>query len=139
MVPAAAPIDPALPVDPGPAAGLAAVVGPLRRRAVVSAGRLARAYDAQIAACWRGDGDGCHFLAWLAFYRHPGLFTPVGPPDAVSVHGAGGRGIMWYEGAEAIIGIVPGQPWGYRVPIGAAPPLIDQPARSFEPAAGDGA
>jgi hypothetical protein len=89
----------------------------------VTAAQLARAYARHLAAVWRGEPDPA-FAAWLAAHRGPGARpAPAVPPAAVSAHGGGGRGLHWYETAEAVLGHVPGQPrvW-YRVPRGAVPP-----------------
>jgi hypothetical protein len=89
---------------------------------VQSAATLARAYDAAMAACWRGEGEGCRFLSWLAGYRSAGGGIPSGTPVAVSIHGASGRGIAWFDAPPLILGCVAGEPWGYRVPSEAVPP-----------------
>ena len=79
---------------------------------------LADGYLRSISACWRGEPG------WQAFERalercwSPAL-PPVPPksPDAVSPHGAGGRGIDWYEAGRDVLGYVPRARDGFRVPI----------------------
>jgi hypothetical protein len=91
-------------------------------------GQAARAvadgYLRSIAACWRGEP------AWQAFERAlercwSPTMPPVPPssPDAVSPHGAGGRGIDWFETGRDVLGYVPRVRGGYRVPIDAIVPV----------------
>jgi len=87
-----------------------------------AAGALARAYDAHLAAWWRGEADPRPFAAWLAARWDPETAPPPGQPAALSPLGAGGRGIRWYEAEEAVLGVVPGLAGGYRVPRSEDPP-----------------
>jgi hypothetical protein len=84
---------------------------------------LAEAYLEYASALWRGE-SGCQaFGAWLSRFRCGCLpAEPLRPPDAVSPHGGGGRGIRWHEAGTAILGYVPGTGVGYRVPVGATLP-----------------
>src|SRR5215216_1429765 len=72
---------------------------------------LARAYDVHVAACWRGEADGAAFGNWLGQCRCPEVVIPPGPPAAVSPHGAGGRGLAWYDVPGAILGSAVGVAW----------------------------
>ena len=85
--------------------------------------RLARSYDQAVAASWRGDEAARRaFAAWLApFWRPDGPPEPGDAPAAVSVLGAGGRGIRWYDAGPAVVGYVPGRGGCYRVPVAATP------------------
>jgi hypothetical protein len=95
---------------------------------------LAEAYLRSISADWRGEPG------WQAFERSLdrcwSLLLPPVPravPDAVSPHGAGGRGVHWYQTENEVVGYVPGSNRGYRVPIRSrVVPLVkafgDQPA-----------
>jgi hypothetical protein len=95
------------------------------------AGQAARAladgYLRAISADWQGEPG------WQAFERSLNRFwslqlppVPRTLPDAVSPHGAGGRGVHWYESETEIIGYVPGKSCGYRVPIQSSPFVLDQ-------------
>jgi hypothetical protein len=79
---------------------------------------LADGYLRSISASWRGEPGWQAFERALERYWSPEL-PPVPPttPDAVSPHGAGGRGIAWYEAGRDILGYVPRVRGGYRVPI----------------------
>ncbi|HEU5433000.1 MAG TPA: hypothetical protein VFU81_15130, partial [Thermomicrobiales bacterium] len=94
---------------------------------------LARAvadrYLGYVSALWRGDPDGPRFGVWLSqFWRTALPPAPRRPPDAVSLHGAGGRGLWWFEAPDAAIGYVPGTRCGYYVPR-AAWGVAPQPGR----------
>ncbi|HEY8448517.1 MAG TPA: hypothetical protein VIL01_15555 [Thermomicrobiales bacterium] len=86
---------------------------------------LALAYDTALNAAWRGEDAPAAFFVWLSAHRCTTIQRPAGPPDAVSPLGAGGRGIAWYDVPGAIVGIIPGLPWCYLIPIGAVPPEGD--------------
>ena len=90
---------------------------------ISGAASLAHVYAAAISAYWRGGDDG-QFFAWLAGCRRAGVAPPDRSPTAVSPHGAGGRGITWFDVPGAVVGVVPGVSWGYRVPPGSAPPPV---------------
>ena len=84
---------------------------------------LARAYLRHVSALWRGDPAERALSTSLGMTWCPDL--PPEPrrlPDAVSPHGAGGRGIRWFETGGAVLGYVPGVRGGYRVPLAAIPP-----------------
>jgi|SRR5215218_2057694 len=86
---------------------------------------LALSVDRHLAALWRGDENVVDdFFRWLTSLWSPTTAPePATPPDAVSVLGAGGVGIRWYETGSACVGYVEGRPGGcYRVPITTAPP-----------------
>jgi hypothetical protein len=91
-------------------------------RAVRCAENLARVYDDRVAADWRGEPGAAAFGDWLARWWRADAVAPPGPPDAVSPHGGGGRGLVWFDTDGAVVGVVPGAPGGYRVPLGAVPP-----------------
>jgi hypothetical protein len=87
--------------------------------------RLAQSVDQHLAALWRGDEDVDHaFFRWLAsWWEATDSTRPALQPDAVSVLGAGGVGIHWYQTTTEILGYVPGREDGcYRVPITSSPP-----------------
>jgi hypothetical protein len=92
-------------------------------RAVRCAADLARAYDDRAAAAWRGEPGGAAFGDWLGRCWRPDAAAPPGPPAAVSPCGGGGRGLRWYDAGGAVVGVVPGVAGGYRVPVGAVPPV----------------
>jgi hypothetical protein len=86
---------------------------------------LALSVDRHLAALWRGDENiDDDFFRWLTSLWSPTTVPePTTPPQAVSVLGAGGVGIRWYETRSALVGYVEGRPGGcYRVPTTAAPP-----------------
>jgi hypothetical protein len=98
---------------------------------------LALIVDQHVAALWRGDENIDHaFFSWLASWWRPSEAPEPGtPPSAVSVLGAGGVGIRWYETPAGSVGYVEGRPNGcYRVPTSAVPPRPD-PARLAQRAA----
>ena len=75
-----------------------------------------------VSAHWRGQ-PGLQVLEWsLARFWSPEL-PPVPPTllDAMSPHGAGGRGIRWYAAGKDVLGYVPGVRGGYRIPTSAIP------------------
>lgn len=79
---------------------------------------LARAYLDYISAYWRGDAGASTFGERLAAFWGAGLPTePMRNADAFSPHGAGGRGIRWYECGAEICGYTPGCATGYRIPM----------------------
>lgn len=78
---------------------------------------LAARYLGCVSALWRGDPDGHAFGVWLSpFWRTVLPAAPSRSPDAVSPHGAGGRGLFWFETPDAALGYVPGTRCGYEVP-----------------------
>ncbi len=96
-----------------------AVLEPERARGL-AARSLALIYLRAVSACWRGDPWGREEMCPLDRYWMPDLPpVPRALPDAESPHGAGGRGIRWYESGRDIFGYVPGVRGGYRVPISA--------------------
>jgi hypothetical protein len=98
---------------------------PFAAHAGESASALAGACLDWASACWRGEQRAPLFATRLGAYWQPELPPqPIGTPDAMSLHGGGGRGIQWYETGEEIRGYVPGVCGGYRVPIAALPELV---------------
>ncbi|HEU0115275.1 MAG TPA: hypothetical protein VFQ80_11390 [Thermomicrobiales bacterium] len=89
---------------------------------------LADRYARYISAYWRGDPDASAMGRRLsAFWQARLPLAPPRSPDAVSPHGGGGRGICWYETADAVVCYVPGVRGGYLLPKTAlplAPPKI---------------
>jgi hypothetical protein len=86
---------------------------------------LALSYLRWASACWRGDSLAAVFATQLEACWSSALPPkPAGPPDAISPHGGGGRGIHWYHTDEAVIGYVPGSAGGYQVPGAAIPQLL---------------
>ena len=86
---------------------------------------LAHAVDHHVAALWRGEANiGDDFFVWLTSLWSPSAAPePTGEPCAVSVLGAGGVGIRWYDAGASFVGYVPGRPGGcYRVPATAELP-----------------
>lgn len=89
-----------------------------------AARELALAYLRYASACWRGEERAARFATRLSAYRRATLSPmPRRTSDAFSPHGAGGRGIAWYQTADAVLGFVPGRRYGYRVPLDAVPLL----------------
>jgi nitroimidazol reductase NimA-like FMN-containing flavoprotein (pyridoxamine 5'-phosphate oxidase superfamily) len=122
-------------VYPAPPAARVPLIPPLPTAPRLRRARdLARACDRHFAACWRGEADWAAFGNWLDEYRCSEVIIPPGPPAAVSPHGAGGRGLAWYDVPGAILGSAVGVDWGYRVPLGAVPPqppsALDRARRS---------
>jgi hypothetical protein len=86
---------------------------------------LAAGFLRYASACWRGDRCAAVFPLRLSAYWHPAMPpAPVAAPDAVSPHGAAGRGICWYQAGQDVLGYVPGLPGGYQVPAQAVPGLV---------------
>ena len=76
------------------------------------------------SACWRGERGAAAFQLRLSAYWQPDMPpAPVAAPDAVSPHGAAGRGILWYEIGQEVLGYIPGLRGGYRLPGRAVPQL----------------
>ena len=93
--------------------------------APLTARALAHAVDHHVAALWRGEENiDDDFFVWLTSLWSPtAAAEPKGEPAAVSVLGAGGVGIRWYDAGAAFVGYVPGRPGGcYRVPSTAVLP-----------------
>jgi hypothetical protein len=86
---------------------------------------LALTVDRHLAAVWRGEeSQEDEFFRWLtSLWTTSSPPEPVSPPSAVSVLGAGGGGIRWYQRDAMFIGYVDGQSGCYRVPANATPPL----------------
>ena len=92
---------------------------------------LAQAIDHHVAALWRGEKNiDDDFFVWLTSLWSPTAAPePKGDPTAVSVLGAGGVGIRWYDAGAAFVGYVPGRPGGcYRVPATAVLPQAGREA-----------
>jgi hypothetical protein len=86
---------------------------------------LALGYLRSISACWRGDPGASVFATRLGAYACSDLPpAPDTPPDAMSPHGGGGRGIHWYHTGNDVLGYVPGGRSGYLVPTDAIPRLV---------------
>jgi hypothetical protein len=86
---------------------------------------LALGYLRYASASWRGDEQAPVFPLRLGAYWHPELpAAPAATPHAVSPHGGGGRGIRWYEAGDEVLGYVPGEHGGYRVPAATVPRLV---------------
>jgi hypothetical protein len=94
---------------------------------------LAQAYDAFIAARWRGD-DACADAgtAWFeAHWSGQAPPEPEDPPEAASVLGAAGHGIRWYARGGLVLGYAGGQASGcYRIAEDEALPAAALPWRS---------
>ncbi len=89
------------------------------------AAALALGYLRWASACWRGDTLAPVFATRLGAYWRPALPPmPAGEADAVSPHGAGGRGIHWYQTGGEVCGYIPGAGGGYQVPVAAIPHLV---------------
>jgi hypothetical protein len=77
---------------------------------MLTARDLEKVYATYTSASWRGDPHGQVLETWLRVHWVEGRSErPDTDPAAVSPHGAGGRGIFWYEGSAAIFGFVPGK------------------------------
>lgn len=86
---------------------------------------LALSYLRWASSCWRGDTLAPVFATQLGEYWCPALPTmPAGQADAISPHGAGGRGIHWYHTDDEVLGYIPGGAGGYQVPVSAIPQLV---------------
>src|SRR5262245_59808584 len=67
------------------------------------------------SACWRGD-SAREFATRLGSYWKSELPPcPSTEPDAFSPHGAGGRGISWFERGGEVFGYITGRVCGYRI------------------------
>jgi hypothetical protein len=95
--------------------------------------RLAQAYDAFIAARWRGD-DACADAgtAWFeAHWSGQAPPEPEDPPEAASVLGAAGHGIRWYARDGLVLGYAGGQATGcYQIAEDEALPAAAPPWHS---------
>ena len=90
-----------------------------------AARELAMGFLRYASAHWRGDPRPAVFpLRLSAYWRSEMPPAPTAAPDAVSPHGAAGRGIRWYETGPEVVGYVPGLPGGYQVPVQAVPTLV---------------
>jgi hypothetical protein len=95
---------------------------------------LALAYNQYVAALWRGEeAEARAFATWLARY-----WVDEGPPEladlphVISALGGAGAGIRWYARGRTVVGYVGSQAQGcFQVPVEAAPPPIQQRARSL--------
>lgn len=85
---------------------------------------LAQAYLDYMSGCWRGDDAtkfGERIIPFVGTDLPP---EPWRPADAYSPHGAGGRGIRWYERGDEVLGYTHGCATGYRIPITCIPELV---------------
>jgi hypothetical protein len=90
-----------------------------------AASELATGFLRYASACWRGDTCAAAFPLRLSAYWRPVLPPPpAAAPDAVSLHGAAGRGIRWYQEGQDVLGYVPGLGGGYQVPAQAVAQLV---------------
>jgi hypothetical protein len=81
---------------------------------------LALGFLRYASACWRGEEAARHFATRLGAYWRPQMPPmPTTPADDFSPHGAGGRGIAWYQTGDEVRGYIPGRGCGYRVPVDA--------------------
>jgi len=80
---------------------------------------MAAAYLHYVEQVWAGDPDAASFARWLSSWWTATLPPlPARGPDAISPHGAGGRGIRWYGTPVGILGYASGaHGGGYRVPL----------------------
>jgi hypothetical protein len=99
---------------------------------MLTARDLERVHATYTSASWRGDPAGQLLENWMRLHWvEETSKRPDSDPTAISPHGAGGRGIFWYEGSSTIYGFVPGTSGCYvfkrseSAPV-AAPP---RPAR----------
>jgi len=77
---------------------------------------LERLYFTYSSLRWRGDPAGESLEQWLRLHWvDVSPCEPDADPEAISPHGAGGRGIRWYACASSIIGVVPGKSGCYLV------------------------
>ena len=87
----------------------APVAAPQRATAGSAARELALGYLRYASACWRGDARAAAFPLRLGAYWCAELPpVPATAPDAFSPHGAGGRGIQWYQAEDDVLGYVSG-------------------------------
>lgn len=85
---------------------------------------LAETYQRYVSASWRGDAVAAVFGTRLSGYWQQALPPrPAAAPDAVSVHGAGGRGIAWYQRQGQVFGYLPEAAGGLAIPIADVPRL----------------
>lgn len=75
------------------------------------------------SACWRGEPAHAFAMRLGSFWRPELPPTPTTEPDAFSPHGAGGRGISWFERSGEVLGYIAGRRCGYRMPVAAVPDL----------------
>lgn len=91
---------------------------------MLTADDLSYIYASYTSALWRGDPASLSLEQW--FNRHWSEHAPslsLSDPAAVSPHGAGGRGIHWYESTTVILGLVPGKTGCYLVKRSEQAPL----------------
>lgn len=95
---------------------------------------LAAGYERYVTACWRGEATAAQFGRRLGgYWRRELPPQPAGAPDAVSIHGSAGRGIVWYAAPGAVLGYTPGEAGGLAVPEAEVPPLVSSlPAAPWE-------
>lgn len=85
---------------------------------VTAATTMADAYLRYVEGLWEGRPETVAFGVQLRACWDPALIDAGGPGPAVeSPHGAGGRGIVWREGADEVQGCVRHGHGGYRVPL----------------------
>ena len=100
-------------------------IAPLPAPAGEAARALAAGFLQYASACWRGEQASRRFATRLGAYWRPQLPpAPIAPPAAFSPHGAGGRGIGWYQLGDEVLGYIPGSRAGYRVPVEAVARLL---------------
>lgn len=104
---------------------------------MLTARDLERVYATYTSASWRGDPAGQLLETWMRLHWvEETSKRPDSDPAAVSPHGAGGRGIFWYEGSTTIFGFVPGTSGCYvfkrSEPVPVVAPL--RPAQATPPA-----
>lgn len=93
------------------------------QRALLTAADLSLAYIQAVSAYWRGDSEFLpRFDTWLARFWTDGPPEPSDDPQAHCPHGAGGRGIRWYERGPLLLGYVTGKPGCFHVPRTAVLP-----------------
>ena len=78
---------------------------------------LAMAYLLYESACWRGQPARVFALRLGSYWRSELPPVPKTEPDAYSPHGAGGRGIRWFEKSGEVLGYITGCRCGYRIPV----------------------
>lgn len=76
------------------------------------------------SACWRGDSARVFATRFGSYWRPVLPPVPSAEPDAYSPHGAGGRGIEWYEIGDEVFGYIRGASRGYRIPVAAVGGLV---------------
>ncbi len=104
---------------------------------MLTAEDLERVYARYTSSCWRGDPAGETLEHWFrVHWVEASPHQPDTDPAAVSPHGAGGRGILWYEGSSASLGFIPGRSGCYVVKRTESTPVVVDltPLRTPHPA-----